>query len=1328
MGIFTGSQNNTGQKKRTGGIFSGISAGQTKSVTQKPYAGVDSRGFSTGFSEERDTSGRPYFAYRNPGDTATTTDYTRIATDFNPRVATTIPASRFSNPRDPKIGNNNPADQIDHKMAVALAGSNNPANLRTVPNAENNDGPIVQRFQQNVAGGKASLAQAQADLAIEKKLPLPVTGSRYGEFKVEANKLEEEAKKASSPWGIFKNTVKGIIPTAIKGMERVGQKVSGILPGVKAVSDTIVQRDPQILKDYAKYVGSKEHAQKFSAFNPDGSLNKEKAIDLTMGFINPVAPEARIVSKLVKEKTIAGVRKLLQELGGYSKNAIDELAPKLTKSNSVREVTSILKNSGKTTPKIAQEDLFEMRDFTDYVNGAYKPKNSVQLEIDARNIAEQYGINPNQGNKALSNQFGKILDEKLKLDDVQPRDTQGRFSQKEIKNAEIPSKAAPISNTSTRIIDSSVPQKKGMFRTAMDNLKNPRTRQGGYIKNPIADGADELRRVELDNLKQAVDNHPAKPLSKYANKNGELPEVLGGVGGKFAKGGDDIVTQLGFSDSETARRSYADYLIGKKRLDTLKAKTVTQKQLAKADVDRMFAERERRMAREYVDRKMTEREVPKTTSAPSKSIRPVEGTPGEVRSIEIQAKQAIDITNGAPVPPGVSLHNIISKTVTPVEKKVNIVDTFLRTPDRVMEKIGFEKEAKMLRSSMNEYWKELPKNIDMITEWSKRVGKDSNERIFKWLDGQAIDLRPEELAVANEIKSWLAQWADRLKLPKDNQLSHYITHIFDKELIAKEFDEDLAKIIADKIPGSVYDPFLLKRLGAKGYKQDTWAALDAYVKRGTRKAHMDPVLEKIKEKTGASLDMSNIEKSQYKYIQRYIENINMRPTAVDESIDNFIKSIPGIGGKLGQRPVTALTKMLRQMTYRGMLGANPGSALRNLSQGINTYAVLGEKHTLLGYAKLLNKGNFDELTREGVLNAGFIQDRALSSAKKGLERLDKGLFVFFDAAEKINRGAAYFGAKSKGLAKGMSEKEAIDYAKEIVRKTQFSFDSIDTPVGMSSDIMKTLFQMQTFTVKQTEFLAEMAMNKDIAGLARYGIAGLAFVYTIGQAFGMEPKDIIPMFRIGTPPSLKLPVEATKAMLGTNDKYGNPRDLKKKVTDVAKSAIGLIPGGIQAKKTFEGVRAIQEGGSYDKAGRLQFKVGTTPAQKVQATLFGKYSGRGAKDFFNPDVDLLKDEAIKLDKEFQGMSKTEANKKALEIKKSNPQLYAKLKEVIDERVLNLTKEDIKMRNLGVLNGDRAKYIDELIMSLPEGERRAKYNELKKKKVITPGVDKQLKEMRK
>ena len=66
------------------------------------------------------------------------------------------------------------------------------------------------------------------------------------------------------------------------------------------------------------------------------------------------------------------------------------------------------------------------------------------------------------------------------------------------------------------------------------------------------------------------------------------------------------------------------------------------------------------------------------------------------------------------------------------------------------------------------------------------------------------------------------------------------------------------------------------------------------------------------------------------------------------------------------------------MTYRGMLGANLGSALRNLSQGVNTYAILGERNTVTGYAKLFSSSARRELTEQGLLDQNFIQDRAIS--------------------------------------------------------------------------------------------------------------------------------------------------------------------------------------------------------------------------------------------------------------------------------------------------------------------------------------------------------------
>lgn len=693
--------------------------------------------------------------------------------------------------------------------------------------------------------------------------------------------------------------------------------------------------------------------------------------------------------------------------------------------------------------------------------------------------------------------------------------------------------------------------------------------------------------------------------------------------------------------------------------------------------------------------------------------------PKEVTSVEAKAEEYLSRVPKQYERDVLSLPDIVERSATDVKDKINIIDEYLRTPEHVMEKIGFGKEMKAIREGYDAYIKELPTNLEKITQWSKEVPKESNERIFKYLDGQEITLTKEEAKVAGEIKDWLKDWAKRLKLPEDNQISHYITHIFDKELINKEFDEDLAKIIADKIPSQVYDPFLLKRLGKQGYKQDTWQALDAYVKRATRKVNMDPALELVKDKAGSSLEFAKIEASQFNYLKEYIDRINMRPTELDNKIDNTIKSI--FGYKYGTRPVTYLTKLLRQATSRGMLGLSPMSALRNLSQGANTYAKLGEKYTALGYMKLFSKGAVDELKETGVLADNFIQDRSINATKKAMEKIDKGLYSMFQSAEYINRGSAYFGAKAKGLAEGMSEKEAIDYAKKIVRDTQFTFGSIDTPIKLQSDIMKTMFQFQTFTVKQIEFLAGMMKNKEYAGLIRYLGSSLAFVYTVGQLFGMKPTDILPWFRFDVPPSLKLPTEIAKAGLDSPDKYGQPRDLSQKASDIAKAGIGLIPAGNQLKRIIDSLLLIQKGGSFDKGGNLQYEAPQTTEGKIQAILFGKTHSDEAQKYFNKS-DLAQKEMDQIQPIYdhiQELKKSGKDQEAIDLYDSlgdkGKEVYKKIKSKVTAEATKQGKADIlptfqKIRKLK----QEGKTQEALDMYDALDENQQKYYQLLKKQL--------------
>lgn len=569
-------------------------------------------------------------------------------------------------------------------------------------------------------------------------------------------------------------------------------------------------------------------------------------------------------------------------------------------------------------------------------------------------------------------------------------------------------------------------------------------------------------------------------------------------------------------------------------------------------------------------------------------------------------------------------NSILNKTLPnknlTVKDKVNALD-YIRTPFYVLKKLGLEKEGLLLKQKYDDYLRELPIEINKVTEWSKRApGDETNQRIFQYLDGRLKTLPENELVIAKEIKAYLKGWAVKLTLPEDSQIAHYITHLFEDELIEKEFDPELAKLITDKVPGSVYDPFLQKRLGALGYKEDVWQALDAYVKRGVRKYNMDVALEPLK-KAADKLDLES-----YKYIEELAARINLRPTKWDTLFDNLIKSSP-VGYKLGARPVAKITRAIRQFTYRATLGLNFGSALRNLTQGVNTFSELGGRYTVKGYIELAKSIAIksDELTKVGVLRDDFIQDRVVNVTKKRLEKMDKVLFFLFEQAERINRGSAYYGAKAKALHQGLNEEQAIANAIKLVEKTQFHFGSVDTPIALQSDITKFFTQFQSFNVKQTEFLAGKFRAKEWAGLLRYIFGSFLMIGLAGNLIGLNWKDMIPFSRVltgqtklGETPIIKTIGEILKALFNVPDKYGNTVSAKQKVLNVG-DAIGstLVPAYSQGKKTLAGAVAIKKGGSFTKNGHLQFKQGQSLPKEAQTLLFGKYSSPEAQKYLNKE---------------------------------------------------------------------------------------------------------------
>lgn len=172
--------------------FTPITA-ETPKTTEQYYQGYTPSGAFLGIASTTDPfSGRPYFAFRTPDATATTTDVTRVAPKVNPEIATTTPRSSFTNPRLPlsesqKIRASQGAtaqQELDHQLALAVGGSNNAANLKLVPTETNQKASALEgKLATQVATGQISLFEAQNQEAKAKGLPLPWTDKEIKQTK-----------------------------------------------------------------------------------------------------------------------------------------------------------------------------------------------------------------------------------------------------------------------------------------------------------------------------------------------------------------------------------------------------------------------------------------------------------------------------------------------------------------------------------------------------------------------------------------------------------------------------------------------------------------------------------------------------------------------------------------------------------------------------------------------------------------------------------------------------------------------------------------------------------------------------------------------------------------------------------------------------------------------------------------------------------------------------------------------------------------------------------------------------------------------------------------
>lgn len=188
---------------------------------------------------------------------------------------------------------------------------------------------------------------------------------------------------------------------------------------------------------------------------------------------------------------------------------------------------------------------------------------------------------------------------------------------------------------------------------------------------------------------------------------------------------------------------------------------------------------------------------------------------------------------------------------------------------------------------------------------------------------------------------------------------------------------------------------------------------------------------------------------------------------------------------------------------------------------------------------------------------------------------------------------------------------------------------------------------------------------------------------------------------------------------------------------------LLPplGGVQAKKTWDGIWSMVKGEVRDKGRKLSFSVDPDIRSITQAVLFGKYATPEARDFFDERDDLfqriyrqdasrenLRLEAEEFWAEMKEVSKEKGKEESVkmikDLESNNPELAEKVGNVADEEALGLNGNERLTKMLGVMNGERAKYISEEFKKLKTKEERVSFMQnLDDKNLISDIVFEQL-----
>ncbi len=562
-------------------------------------------------------------------------------------------------------------------------------------------------------------------------------------------------------------------------------------------------------------------------------------------------------------------------------------------------------------------------------------------------------------------------------------------------------------------------------------------------------------------------------------------------------------------------------------------------------------------------------------------------------------------------------------------------------------------------------------DIDAISQIAKRLkGKEQATQIIDFIEGKRSTLSGFDEETAGLVREFFDSKKAGLNELGYKTLDDYFPHLFNKN------DPNVKRLFKGKTTADINFGNLKHRLEEGGdFNRDIVEVMAAYSRGYNRKTLLEPALKPL-EDIKMQVDSS---KAVGDWVDGYIENLKgiTEPSGAEKAFNGIVDAALGTAGKAtGGNHYRQTLGAQRMISAVATMGLNPGTAIRNMTQVVNTVAGIGAKNATKGaiqatraFAAGKNSPEWKEMIASGIFDGGISRhfqvdlDSELGRLNKAQNVAEKGanfMMGMIRGTDVSLRAQAYWGAKSMGLEEALAknlkgeaaEKFAKDFAIKKVADTQFITSAADIPVKLNGAGVRSLTQLATFSIKQAEMLAELGVKtfkrpdgtiginyKQAGNLLAAGATAALFTEVLKPVIGFNEKEWIPFYdqvagiidpestageSLYRSPLVSLIAGNGKGKIGLLDGIKSGK-MDEFLND---NWSQIVPAGTQIKKTVEGLSTTTSGISKNPKGKVRFLQDMGIDNQLKASLFGQYSTEAGQQWIKDGFPTLTDSEMRL----------------------------------------------------------------------------------------------------